>query len=179
MERKFADIHVHPNLKPFNNRNYPDPEGVVKTLWDKFGESIDLDELSPCVKKIAKELAKASQANLDACVTAKLVCPFIALYPVERQWFDVHIKINPHGRFIPELYKLVIRIILPKRKYPHLGAALSGFPTEFVKKIMQRIKKNKGIDYFNEELLPQMDYILAQMKSISKDNPGWSFGEMQ
>jgi hypothetical protein len=117
MERKFADIHVHPTLKPFNNRKYPNPEGVVKTLWDKFDERTeDLNKLSSCVKKIAKELAKASQANLDACVKAKLVCPFIALYPVERQWFDVQIKINPHGRFIPELYKLVIRIILPKRK---------------------------------------------------------------
>ena len=176
MERKFADIHVHPTLKPFNNRKYPNKDGVVQTLWDKFDERTeDLNKLPRFVRKKVKVLAKASQANLDACVVAKLVCPFISLYPVERQWFDVRLKFDPHGRFIPEMIKLVKRIFLPKKIYPHLGAALSGFPTEFVKKIMQRIEKNEGIDYFNKELLPQIDYTLDQMKSISKDYKDWSF----
>jgi|GEM_PF-4250538 len=34
MEFKFADIHVHPSLKPYNNKDYP--EGKEKTIWDKF-----------------------------------------------------------------------------------------------------------------------------------------------
>jgi hypothetical protein len=162
MERKFADIHVHPSLKPYAYMKYPEDD--VKTMWDKFDErKKDLKKLCFLIKNGAKELAKSSQANLDACVDANLVCPFLALYPVERQWFDVKPK------------NLKWRLILPKWKYHHMGAALSGFPTEFVKKIMQRIKNNEGIDYFNKELLPQIDYTLDQMKSISKYNPDWTF----
>lgn len=162
MERKFADIHVHPNLKPFNNRKYS--EGQGKTIWDKFDErKKDLKKLCFIIRAKAKELAKSSQANLDACVEAKLVCPFLSLYPVERQWFDAQSK------------NIIFRIVLPKRKYHHLGAAISGFPTEFVKKIMLRIKKNEGIDYFNDELLPNMDYTLDQMKRKSTKYPNWSF----
>jgi microsomal dipeptidase-like Zn-dependent dipeptidase len=162
MERKFADIHTHPILKPFNNRNYP--EGYGKTIWDNFDErKKDLKKLSFIIKWMARELAKASQANLDACVEAKLVCPFLALYPVERQWFDV----RPNYSWI--------RFILPKRKYHYLGSAASGFPAEYVKKIMSRIKEREGIDYFNEELLPLLHYTLDQTKTNSKNYPYYSF----
>lgn len=162
MERKFADIHVHPNLKPYAYMKYP--EGDVKTMWDKFDErKKDLKKLCFLIRNSAKELAKSSQANLDACVDANLVCPFLSLYPVERQWFDVKPK------------NLFWRLLVPKWKYHHIGAALSGFPTEFVKRIMLRIRNLRGIDYFNEELLPLMDFTLNHMNSRSKKYPYYTF----
>jgi hypothetical protein len=119
------------------------------------------------MQKEIEELAKSSQANLDTCIDANLVCPFLALYPNERQWF------NPHPRkLIP---KLIFGIIISPRKYHHLGAAATGFPAEKVKKIMARIKKGKGIDYFNEELLPLMEYTICQMNVNSQNYPGYSF----
>jgi microsomal dipeptidase-like Zn-dependent dipeptidase len=174
MEFKYADIHVHSSLKPFNSRNYP--KGAGKTIWDKFDErKKDLKKLGFIIRNMSKELAKSSQANLDVCVDANLVCPFLALYPVERQWFDVRLRFNPHGRLFPELKKILIRLLLPKKNYPHLGAAFSGFPREFVKKIMVRIEKGDGINYFREELLPQMEYTLNQRYIKSRIHPQYSF----
>ena len=162
MKRKFADIHVHSILKPFNNRKYP--EGRGKTIWDQLDErKDDIKELNLLIRYFAIELAKSSQANLDACVEANLVCPFLALYPIERQWFDAQAK------------KLYMKLLLPKRKYHHLGSAISGLPTEYVKKIMTRIKEREGIDYFNEELLPLLDYTLEQTNIKSKNYPHYSF----
>jgi microsomal dipeptidase-like Zn-dependent dipeptidase len=162
MERKFADIHLHSSLKPFNSRNYP--EGSGKTIWDTFDErKSDLHELHPLIRWLSKELAKSSQASLDDCVEAKLGCPFMALYPAERQWFDVRPR------------HFWVRLFLPPGKYPNLGAAASGFPTGLVRKIMLRIRERKGIDYFNEELLPLMEYTLGQMTSMSRKYPSYSF----
>ena len=161
MINEFADIHVHPSLKPFNNRKYP--EGQGKTTWDKFDErKSDLDKLLRKIRNQVTEVAKSSQANLDSCVEARLNRVFLALYPTERQWFDARPK--------NIIYDLVL-----KRKYHHLGAALSGFPTEFVRKIMTRIREGEGVDYFNEELLPLLYYTLDQQNSKSKNYPYYSF----
>jgi microsomal dipeptidase-like Zn-dependent dipeptidase len=174
MRFKYADIHLHTSLKPYYCSKYP--SGAVKTIWDKFPErKKDLRKISFIIRNLSKELAKSSQANLDACVEANLTCPFFALYPAERQWFDVQLRRDPHGKFLPELMKLVYRIFLPRWKYHHLGSAFSGFPTEFVSKIMKRIKRGEGIDYFNDELLPLMDFTLNQLNTRSKIYPYYSF----
>ncbi|MCK4466223.1 MAG: hypothetical protein KAU83_10980, partial [Bacteroidales bacterium] len=165
MKLQFADIHVHPSLKPFNNKDYPSGEG--KTIWDRFKKrEEDLKKLNLKIRGDLEELAKSSQANLDACVETNLVCPFFALYPTERQWFDP----QPKG-----LYKPIFWLLISPRKYHHLGAAASGFPTGKVKKIMCRIKNGIGIDYFNKELLPLMEYTIDQTNITSQNHPEYSF----
>jgi hypothetical protein len=90
MKFKFADIHVHTSLKPFNNCSV---NGIYPSLWDKLpdygqGNPDPFKQLNPIIRFFLGGMARTSQANLDECVKGNLLCPFLGLYPAERKFFD-------------------------------------------------------------------------------------------
>ncbi len=156
MTQKFADIHVHTTQKPFNNRY---TNGEYPSLWEELPQYKNkkkedpFEQLNCLIKCAIKEMARKSQTNLDKCVKADLRCVFLGLYPSERKFFDAkkNLLVSP-----------LIEIVLPKRKRKYLGAAITGFQICKVKRIMERIKYDSGIDYFNEEFLPLIMYVVDQ-----------------
>jgi hypothetical protein len=164
MSRKFADIHVHPSLKPYNNLCY---EGRQPTLREKYPYDENwkdpAENLSGYVRKGIREIAQESQANLDACVDGQVRCVFLSLYPLERPFFDAKPSCP------------LIKLVLPKRKMKYLAQAVSGFPIRKIEKIMDRIRRGEGIDYFHEELLPLIDYVIGHTGETSGQENGNCF----
>jgi hypothetical protein len=155
MQRYFIDIHFHPQLKAYNNFGYRDKD---KTIWEKFDEQLnEMQKLNFVIQKAIEELAKDSQANLNLFSTGQLKGGIFALYPTERPMFDAQPK-HP-----------IFKAFLKDQDYVHLGAAVSGFPAEKVQKIIRRVKQKRGVDYFNEELVKEYQFILNQPR---KNNIG-------
>ncbi len=175
MIQKFADIHVHSTLKPFNNchveNKCPKPFDTCKkaetcpTLWEELplygpNNPDPFKKVNPIIRSQI-DIFRKSQANLDQCVKANLRCAFLGLYPAERKFFD--------AREICVL-DLFIKIILPKWARKYVGAAVTGFPVWKVKKIIERIEHDAGIDYFNEEFLKLIKYVVKQQDVQSPTN---------
>ena len=164
MSRKFADIHVHPSLKPYNNHCF---EGMQPTIWEKYPYDKNWKDparfLSCMARKGIKEIARESQSHLDACGNAQVKCVFLSLYPTERPFFNVQ-----HSDCLSRLF-------LPKKKMKYLAQAVSGFPIRKIEKILERVKEGKGVDYFQEELLPLIDFVICQSENASNQKSGYSF----
>ena len=155
MQRYFTDIHFHPQLKAYNNFGYLDKD---KTIWERFDEQPKyVQELTWVIQKAIEELAKDSQANLNLFTEGHLRGGIFALYPTERPMFDAQPR-HP-----------IFKAFIKEEDYAYLGAAVSGFPLEKVKKIIRRVKQKRGIDYFNEELVKEYQFILNQPR---KNNIG-------
>ncbi len=167
MKRQFFDIHVHPGLKAYNNHGYPRGEG--KTIWDYFELYCEpYQQLTGSIQKAIEETAMSSQVNLNACVEGNMPAMMVTMYPLERPFFDP----TPQKPF-----QWLFKKILKKEEghYEMLGAAVTGFPIEKVKKIFSRVDQNIGIDYFNGELLEEIDFYKAQEQIQSTEHPGYTF----
>lgn len=167
MKNLIADLHVHPGLKGYANEHYPENEG--RTIWNFYPKKEkELKELNVFIRGSIEELAKDSQANLDACADSGLLVPFISIYPVERQMFALE-RQKP--------FKFILNLILPDKKIPALGSAVSGFPKALVQKILDNnVPKeiDDGVNYFEQYEL-ERDYLVRQMDAFSNDPPGFSF----
>jgi microsomal dipeptidase-like Zn-dependent dipeptidase len=166
MSDRIADMHVHPGMKGFNNQGQPGSEG--RTIWDAFPErQTELKQLNKAIRGAVAELAKGSQANLDACVKGGLVVPFVSITPPERPMF----AINPQKPF-----RNLIKLLLPKKKYLPLGVAVTAFPPSKIQGILNRVENDRGVDYYREEYLPEKQYILEQQRESSRTCPNSTFG---
>ena len=167
MKKILADLHVHPGLKGFANQGFPENEG--RTIWDAYPSKKEaIQELNKLIRATIEEIAKESQAHLDACVSSHLKIPFLSIYPVERQMFALERR---------KPFRTLWKILLPIRKYSALGAAVSGFPREKVEKILMknvRGDQNDGVNYFEQYEL-ERDYLLEQTKTKSKEYTDFSF----
>jgi microsomal dipeptidase-like Zn-dependent dipeptidase len=165
MKHPISDLHVHCGLKGYANEGYPGYEDF--TIWDYFPENKEeLKKLNFVLKGAIKDTAKDSQAHLDACVESNLSAPFISIYPVERQMFDLD-PLKP--------FRSIFQLLLKGKQHAYLGAAVSGFPLERVEKIIKMFKEgNKGVDYF-KEFVKERDYLLRQQKTRSKKYPDYRF----
>ena len=144
---KLIDFHTHPVLKPANSSlNALE----LKNLWHEFPEPETCAQLSKPIQKAIKSTDKMSQADLTKLRKGGVNGMFIAMGPAERPFFDPHV------------HNLILRFLLPKTDYNKLARSVTGFCMAKVNKILERIRLGKGIDYFNEELLPEFQYMLSQ-----------------
>jgi microsomal dipeptidase-like Zn-dependent dipeptidase len=163
MKKMIADLHVHPGLKGFASQGYPESEG--RTIWDAYPmQERSLRSLNFLIRRAIRELSKESQAHLDACSEAHLRLPFFVLYPVERPMFALE-RQKPFRRFW--------KMVLPKSKYIDLGAAVSGFPRERIRQILENNVENDiddGVNYYEQYLL-EKNYLFEQTTCHSEKHP--------
>lgn len=155
-----SDLHIHCGLKAYAASMVESED--QNTIWDFFPPQQEaIDQLNFVLKGAIKELAKSSQANLEACAAAKLHAPFLAIYPVERQMF----ALDPQKPF-----KNLFKLLLSGKQHAHLAAAVAGFPPERVKAILARINNGKdiGVDYY-EQFRKERDYMRGQVGTTSNN----------
>lgn len=137
-----ADLHVHPSLKAYPNR-----ESIWKFLPVKAAAC---EELPGTIRGGLNELSKSSQANLDKVLNGNVRVLFASLYPVERDFF----RVRPRH--------FLLRLFLKKRHLEPMATCVSGLPRDKVEAIFERIEQNRGIDYFTEELEKEYRYIVDE-----------------
>ncbi|GJM31779.1 MAG: hypothetical protein DHS20C18_07800 [Saprospiraceae bacterium] len=161
MKNVICDLHVHSGLKGFGAHGHE--EFNKRSIWDKFPERADvMKRLNFFLKAAIKDVAKESQANLDACAETKLMVPFLAIYPIERQMFEM----DPQRP-----YKNLFNLFLQGKQPVFLGSAVSGFPPEKVADILANFEKGNddGVDYF-KNYLEERNYLMDQTMVGSKHN---------
>jgi len=166
MSDRIADMHVHSGMKGFNNQGQPGNDG--RTIWDAYPErKKEIKQLSFAIQGAVAELAKGSQANLDACVKGRLIVPFLSITPPERPMF----AIDPQKPF-----RNLIKFVLPRKKYLPLGVAVTAFPTSKIQGILNRVDNDEGVDYYREEYLLEKKYLLEQQQESSRNCPNSTYG---
>lgn len=166
MSNLISDLHLHCGLKGYASEGHPDYK--EHTIWDYYpAQEEELNKLNCVLRAAIKELAKSSQANLDACVASNLRAPFLAIYPVERQMF----ALDPQKPF-----KMLFDILLSGKQHAYLGAAVSGFPLEKVEAILANVSndKDEGVNYYNQ-FRRERDYLIRQTAARSKNFPEFRF----
>ena len=147
------DLHAHPQLKPLNSG---DSERDAKGIWEKFDETPFCGQLNSPIRKALQRIEKKSQANFDQALEGNVRGVFLAMGPVERNFFK------------PKIRNLLLRLFLKEKHFRNLAACITGFDMEKVDKIFRRIENRQGIDYFNEELQPEYDFLKSEADK-SKD----------
>lgn len=166
MSNLISDIHVHCGLKGFAADGHPDYADF--TIWDYFPPQEDsLKKLNFALRGAVKETAISSHAHLDACAESKLQVPFLALYPIERQMFDV----DPQRPF-----RNLFKMLLKGDQHVHLGAAVTGFPVEKMRAEIAQVANpgDIGYDYY-AEYLREIEYLERQTQTRSKNHPAYRF----
>lgn len=167
MKKIIADLHVHPGLKGFANQGYAENEN--RNIWDAYPrQEKALNELNFVIHEAIRELSKESQAHLEACANSHLRLPFFVIYPVERPMFALE-RQRPFRRFWA--------MVLPRRKYADLGAAVSGFPKERIESILVNNVDgdvDDGVNYY-EQFLLEKEYLFQQTHFLSQDEPPYEF----
>ena len=150
----FIDLHLHPSLKPYHRS----AEGVTTDIWEEVAANEEsYRSLSKPIRKTIAELARGSQTNLKRFKPGRIRGGLFTLYSIERGLFRLCIT------------NLILRLFLKKRHYPHLGATISGIPFAKVQRILMRIENGQGIDYYEEELLPEYRYVVSQANTNTLD----------
>jgi len=140
MNYPIIDLHAHPQLKPHNSS---EADRDLNGIWGKFEESASCGSLNRQIRKALEETKKKSQANFEQAIKGDVRGVFLAMGPVERNFFK------------PEIRHLLLRCLIREKQYRNLAACITGFDMAKVDKIFNRIENQKGIDYFNEELQPE------------------------
>lgn len=166
MKNAICDLHVHCGLKGYAAEN--DPKFAGHTIWDFYPpREEELNQLNFVLRGAIKETAKASQANLDACIQSNLCVPFLAIYPIERQMF----ALDPQKPF-----RKLFKLLLAGKQHAYLGAAVAGFPLERVEKILANVDndRDEGVNYYNQ-FRKERKYLLDQTTFSSKNHPDHRF----
>ena len=159
--KTIIDLHTHPSLKPYNNQGYRPDEKL--NIWKSVEEkNFHFQQLPGLIRKVIRESARSSQSNLDKLIDGNVRGVFFTIHPVERGWYSLSPR---KGR--RSFRRFLLDLILRKKHYPHLGASMSGLPYNKVDKIIKRVNRNEGINYFEEETFPEYDYIRKQSETIS------------
>jgi len=143
------DIHAHPQLKPLNAN---DADRIQKGIWKEFGESPNCDNLNFLLRMATGNTKKKSQTNFDQALGGNVKGVFLAMGPVERNFFD------------PKRNHIILKLLLRTRRMPDFAACITGFDIEKVRKVIKRINDQRGVDYYNEELLDEYNFLVNQSK---------------
>jgi microsomal dipeptidase-like Zn-dependent dipeptidase len=147
MNRLIIDLHAHPQLKPINSS---EEKRDLKGIWGTFGESQLCGELNKYLRRSLNEIQRESQANFDQALAGNVNGVFLAMGPAERNFF------KPHPQHI------LLKLILKRRDYRKLAACITGFDIDKVDRIFRRIENKKGVDYFNEELVQEYEFLTTE-----------------
>jgi microsomal dipeptidase-like Zn-dependent dipeptidase len=148
----FTDFHCHPSMKAFySSVNF----SHKKNLWEFIPENSECKELPKILRKQIREMIKHSQMNLDACKKGRVGLLFASLYPIERGWFDEN---------------NLSQIVISKETFAKSAICSSGLNAEFVRKMINDIENNKGVNYFTD-LASEYYYLKSEIaKSEQTDN---------
>ncbi|MEK6616833.1 MAG: membrane dipeptidase [Bacteroidota bacterium] len=152
---KLIDFHTHPLLKPVNSSL---DVSKIENIWKEFPEPETCRQLNFFIREAIKSTDKLSQSDFTKVTRGDVNGIFIAMGPAERPFFH------------PKITRWYVHGILPSWDYKKLARSVTGFCMDKVDSIFKRIKEKKGIDYFNEELLPEFQYLLSQEKNTSIPN---------
>ena len=159
--KTIIDLHTHPSLKPYNNQGYRPDEKL--NIWKSVEEKkYHFQKLPWLIRRVVKETARSSQSNLDKLIEGNVRGVFFTIHPVERGWYSLTPRKERRN-----FRRFLLDLILRKKHYPHLGASMSGLPYDKVNKIINRVNRNAGIKYFEEETFQEYDYIRKQSETIS------------
>ena len=137
----FADLHVHPSMKPFHS-GINEPR---KSLWDDF--PISTATKDSLLDSFVKQMVKYSQADFTKCAKGHSWLLFTSLYPVEIPWFSMS-KIGS--------------LIVNEENRKRLSQSLTNFnETVLENDFLQVLNGDKPIDYFSR-LEREYQYILTQ-----------------
>ncbi len=78
----YADLHVHPQLKPFNS-GHPEP---AKNIWEDLQHDTPTKPLSKLVNNFSKDMIRYSQCNFELMAKSNTKVFSTSLYPFERGW---------------------------------------------------------------------------------------------
>ena len=152
---KLIDFHTHPVLKPCSSSL---DLAALENLWKEFPEPETCKELNFIIRDAIKSTDKLSQCDLSKISRGKVNGMFFAMGPAERPFFNPHVT------------NFAMRLVLPKKDYKKLARSVTGFCMPKIEKIFKRIEEKIGVDYFNEELIPEFNYITSQEKNIEIPN---------
>ncbi len=158
MNHLIIDLHAHPQLKPLNSG---ETERDARGIWGKYDESPFCGQLNRPIRKALQRIKKKSQTNFDQALEGNVRGIFLAMGPVERNFFK------------PEIRNLLLRLFLKEKHYRNLAACITGFDMEKVDKIFRRIENRKGVDYFNEELQPEYDFLKSEADKSKGREKKW------
>lgn len=131
----FADIHVHPTMKPANS-GHPKPR---YNLWEDFKHVDPTYNTSRYVSRNSMAIAKYSQSNFYKMVEGRVRVIFNSLYPLERGFINL--------RNIPN-------VLTRKKVQLELLALMTGMDPKRVGHM------RKQTDYF-KELIREYEFLVA------------------
>ncbi len=146
-----ADLHCHPSLKASNS------EKPAQEIWKKQAASGAFFKLNKQLQKAIESLARGSQANLDACAEGKARLLFTSIYPFERPFLQVRVQ---------KPFRLLFKLILPKKKYNLLGEAAVGIPAKKIGELIAEAQSPTGVNYFRE-LKEELQFLIDAQQTSS------------
>ncbi len=172
MDKKpIADLHSHPSLKPFRNKEqFPDiwVNGSNKQPKDYF-KLISLRKW--VVKAVLKKMATFSQSNLDDCFKGGNRLLFCSIYPFERPFLRPDRPFSRAKRF----HRFALKFLFRKKVYPKgikidvkISSLLSGGSREWLHKVIDRIHRDdvEFIKYF-DEYIKERDFLFNNDNTTS------------
>lgn len=152
MEKFYADLHCHPSMKPFRSSM---EDSKKNDIWQNIDEQdwdirviLNLKKLKN--DKSFKELIKYSEANLNKCISSNTRLLFLSIYPVEIQWFNL------------------ITDLISRKKKCEISAWASGFDLSVVTDVVETIRKDGPVHYF-EEAEKEYKYLVSQENSSTQE----------
>ncbi|MDH3648836.1 MAG: hypothetical protein OEQ53_04090 [Saprospiraceae bacterium] len=144
----FADIHLHPSIKPFRY----EPQRSLTEFIPRTDDPNPCEELpgllSIFLGNILKEYGTGSQSNLDACQRSSTRVIGLSLYPPERNMFCL---------------RRLIRAVLGKNTAA-FGACFTRFEKKTIRLYIENVEANLPIDYCGE-LEAEYQYLLTSQYS--------------
>ncbi len=153
-----SDLHCHPSLKASNS------DKPAAEIWTAQKERLDaMSKLNKQIQKAIVALARGTQTHLDACAQGNARLLFTSIYPFERPFLQV----CPQKPF-----RLLFKLILPKKKYSLLGEAALGIKAEKIEKMIKEAQSPDGVNYF-KEYKKELDFLVDAQETKS-ENPKYT-----
>jgi len=145
----FADLHVHPGMKPSHSLE----NGVWDNMWKEYAEIKSCG--NPLLDCAIKEMTKYSQTNLQKCFDSNVLLLFNALYPVELPWFDM----RDIGKFF-----------IGKNRRKKIARCLTNFSEETLENMFFEVieKDHLPVNYFNRL---EREYYFVERESMDISRP--------
>ncbi|MEM6831510.1 MAG: membrane dipeptidase [Bacteroidota bacterium] len=157
---KLSDLHTHPSLKPFQNRN--EPNNTFQDMWNGvIGRNSLFFKIGWLVRSQIKETARDSQSHLNEFISGGMQTACVVVHPVEQGWF---MRPKRKGRWF---FKLIFKLLLNDRKLAVLAASLTGIPLDETRKLILEGNRFSGTDYFSNQTFPEYEYIRSQENKIA------------
>ena len=140
-----ADIHLHPNMKPFNS-GYPSPD-ATKNMFDNYDNPCEIDILHRLADAMDMGVIFRSQSNIERLHHGGVMVICISLYPVEKGFTNVNLAaISPALQFVLKPFNIEEKLV----------EGVTGIKIEKVHFI------GKELNNYFKELEKEYEYVLSQ-----------------